>query len=49
MIWITAISIGGLGLAAGGALALAARFLAVVEDPRIEQVTELLPGANCGG
>ena len=31
------------------ALAMAARFLAVEEDPRVEEAVELLPGANCGG
>jgi electron transport complex protein RnfB len=49
MIVTTAITIGAAGLVCGTALALAARFLAVHEDPRIEQVSELLPGANCGG
>lgn len=46
---ITTIAVGGLGLICGTALAAAAKFLAVHEDPRIEEVTELLPGANCGG
>lgn len=38
------------GLAAGlsGALLLAARWLAVVEDARLERVLALLPGINCG-
>jgi electron transport complex protein RnfB len=49
MIVTTALTIGGLGLVCGAALALAARFLAVDEDPRIAEVTEILPGANCGG
>ena len=49
MIVETTIAIGGMGLVCGTALALAARFLAVEEDPRIEQVNEILPGANCGG
>ena len=49
MIVTTALTIGGLGLACGVALALAARFLAVDEDPRIAEVEEILPGANCGG
>lgn len=44
-----AIAIGGMGLVCGGALALAARYLAVHEDPRIEKVGDILPGANCGG
>ncbi len=38
----------GLGLAFGLALALAHRFLAVEEDPRLEAVVEMLPGTNCG-
>lgn len=46
---ITAFVIGGIGLVCGAMLALAARFLAVKEDPRIEQVAEILPGINCGG
>jgi Na+-translocating ferredoxin:NAD+ oxidoreductase subunit B len=48
-ILITSGSIGGVGLACGTALALAARFLAVKEDPRVEAMEEILPGANCGG
>ena len=46
---VTAIAVGGAGLVCGGALALAARFLAVKEDPRLEETLEILPGANCGG
>ena len=40
-----------LGIAAilGLVLALADKFLRVEEDPRIEQVTKMLPNANCGG
>lgn len=49
MILTTAIAIGSVGLVCGVALAMAARFLAVHEDPRIEQVNDILPGANCGG
>jgi len=49
MILTTATAIGLMGLACGGALALAARFLSVREDPRVERAAELLPGANCGG
>ncbi len=30
-------------------LALASKYLAVKEDPRLAKVTEMLPGANCGG
>jgi len=48
-ILITAGTIGGVGLLCGITLALAARFLAVKEDPRIAELEEILPGANCGG
>ncbi len=39
---------GGLGLFFGTVLAVAYRFLRVAEDPRLEQVEEMLPGTNCG-
>lgn len=43
----------GIVLAIGGVLglllALASKYLAVKEDPRVAEVTKLLPGANCGG
>ncbi|MBT3192009.1 MAG: RnfABCDGE type electron transport complex subunit B [Verrucomicrobia bacterium] len=48
-ILITSGAIGGVGLTCGTALALAAKFLAVKEDPRVEAMDEILPGANCGG
>ena len=40
--------LGSLGLLFGIGLALAGRFLRVQEDPRLGQVTQSLPGANCG-
>lgn len=39
---------GGLGAFFGIVLAVAYRFLRVEEDPRLEQVEEMLPGSNCG-
>ena len=43
----------GVGLAIsailGLLLAIANKYLAVKEDPRIAEVTKMLPGANCGG
>ncbi|MEW6742968.1 MAG: (Fe-S)-binding protein [Planctomycetota bacterium] len=39
---------GGLGLTFGALLAVAYRFLRVPEDPRIDTVTGMLPGSNCG-
>lgn len=41
--------IGGIGLACGLVLSLATRYFAVAEDPRVEMLAALLPGANCGG
>lgn len=40
--------IGGLGLLFGGLLAFAAQRFAVEEDARVETISDLLPGANCG-
>jgi len=46
---ITAIGVlGGLGLMLGTGLAVASIKLAVERDPRIDQVLDLLPSANCG-
>lgn len=46
---IVAIStMGGLGLLFASALALADRKLRVFEDPKISEVNEVLPNANCG-
>ena len=35
--------------ALGLLLAVASKYLAVREDPRVGEVLKLLPGANCGG
>lgn len=40
--------LGGVGLTFGVLIALANRKLYVWEDPRIDQLTDILPGANCG-
>ncbi len=39
----------GLGILFGIVLAIAARVFAVKTDPRIDEILEVLPGANCGG
>ncbi len=49
MIITTAMVLLGLGLSAAIILATASKFLYVKEDPRIEEVKAVLPGANCGG
>ncbi len=48
-ILVTSGTIGGVGLVCGGALALAARFLSVKEDPKVAEIEGILPGVNCGG
>ncbi|MCF8336076.1 MAG: Fe-S cluster domain-containing protein [Bacteroidales bacterium] len=45
----TILSLSGLGAAAAVILYMAARKFKVYEDPRIDEVEEVLPGANCGG
>lgn len=42
------IVLGGLGLLFGVALSLASRVFAVTIDPRVDEVLNALPGANCG-
>ena len=47
---VTAIAIlGGLGLVFGLVLAAASKLFYVETDPRLDQLNECLPGANCGG
>ena len=48
-ILIAVIVLGAIGLIAAVVLFAASKKFAVYEDPRIAQVGELLPGANCGG
>ncbi len=43
------ISLGGMGLIFGSLLAYASKKFAVEADERISIITEILPGANCGG
>ena len=45
---VAALVMGALGLLTSGGLLIAARKFYVFEDPRIGQIEELLPGANCG-
>lgn len=49
VILTTIIMLSLLGLVSSLILYVIAQKFKVVEDPRIDQVTELLPGANCGG
>ncbi len=49
LILIAVIVLGGIGLVAALVLFAASKKFAVHEDPRIAQVAEVLPQANCGG
>ena len=49
IILIAVMVLGAIGLIAAVILYVASKKFAVYEDPRIAQVSELLPGANCGG
>lgn len=46
---IAAGSMGGLGLLFATGLAIANKKLHVEEDPRVTEIMEVIPGANCGG
>ncbi len=46
---IAAAILGVMGLILGAALSFASKMFYVKEDERIAQITNLLPGANCGG
>lgn len=48
-ILLSVLALSGLGTASAVILYLVAQKFKVYEDPRIDQVSELLPGANCGG
>lgn len=49
LILVAVISLGAIGLVAAVILFVASKKFAVYEDPRIAQVNEALPQANCGG
>lgn len=48
VLWLAVAILGGVGLLFGVLIALANRKLKVWEDPRIDAVAGMLPGANCG-
>jgi len=48
LLLFTFIFLGGLGVVFGVGLAFAAAKFAVKTDPKVEQVRDVLPGANCG-
>lgn len=46
---VAILMMGGLGIIIGSGLAVASKVFYVYVDPLVEQIEELLPGANCGG
>ncbi len=48
-ILIAVIVLGALGILFAVVLYIVAQKFKVVEDPLIDEVAEVLPGANCGG
>ena len=48
LILIAVISLGAIALVLAAVLYVASKKFAVYEDPRIAQVSEVLPQANCG-
>lgn len=49
MVTASVLALFALGFVAAAILAVSSRLLYVEEDPRVEAVVEVLPGANCGG
>lgn len=49
MVFVSILTMFALGLLASIILAVASKVFYVEEDPRVEAVVEVLPGANCGG
>ncbi|MBQ1973734.1 MAG: Fe-S cluster domain-containing protein [Paraprevotella sp.] len=49
VIWIAVVALGAVGFLLAVVLFVASKKFAVHEDPRIAQVSEVLPQANCGG
>ena len=49
IIVISAASLGSVGIASAALLAGASKFFKVEQDPRIDDLIAILPGANCGG
>jgi electron transport complex protein RnfB len=47
-ILLSLLSLGGMGLLLGAALAFASKKFSVKSDPRVEAICEVLPGVNCG-
>ncbi|MCH5347029.1 MAG: Fe-S cluster domain-containing protein [Muribaculaceae bacterium] len=48
-ILLSILVLGGIGIIGAAVLFIVSRRFYVAEDPRIEQIEQVLPGANCGG
>ncbi len=49
MVISSVITLFGIGIAASAILGIASKVFYVEEDPRVEAIMDVLPGANCGG
>ncbi|MCD6399937.1 RnfABCDGE type electron transport complex subunit B [candidate division WOR-3 bacterium] len=49
MVWLSIMTLGGLGLVFGLFLTYAGKKFHVEVDPRVTEIRNVLPGANCGG
>ncbi len=49
VVLVSLASMAGVGVLLGAVIAMAYRKFAVESDPRIDEIEEVLPGANCGG
>ncbi|MCL2246533.1 MAG: ferredoxin, partial [Lentimicrobiaceae bacterium] len=49
IIFLSALVLGVVGIIAAVIIFFVSKAFYVYEDPRIEQVADKLPGANCGG
>jgi len=49
VILYTLVSLGGMAFVLGAVLAFASKRFAVEVDPKVEEIIDILPGANCGG
>lgn len=48
VLFASILSLGLLGLLLGFALGFAAKFFRVEQNPLVEEITEMMPGSNCG-
>ena len=49
LVVLSVVILGGIGIVSAVVLFLTAKKFAVKENPKIAEIEEILPGANCGG